>query len=120
MDNTMGGPSAWSHSHSTLSPATQLDDFPQLSDPSFDSFSIYQPQPTLGQKRSLQLDVQDFPQPKRHETGFSPFMPSASITGSSWTMETQPTPSSVSDIGLSDEAADVCALWFSKYAVLPR
>jgi hypothetical protein len=104
-----------------------MDDFSNtnMADTSFDSMSIYHPQQQLGNahnKRSLPLDVQDFPQPKRHESAefatFSPFMASASVTGSSsWTMDT---PSSASEIGLSDEAADVCATWFSKYAVLPR
>jgi len=72
-------------------------------------------------KRPLQLDVQDYPLAKRHESvGYSPFTGSASVTGSSWAVDTQPTPSSSGDVGLSDEAADVCATWFSKYNVLPR
>ena len=126
MDNTLGGPSAW-HSTMSLSPATRLDDFSNTntSSTSFDSMSIYQSQQPLGNvhhKRSLPLDVQDFPQTKRHESAefatFSPFMASASVTGSSsWTMDT---PASANEIGLTDEAADVCATWFSKYAVLPR
>jgi hypothetical protein len=128
MDNTLGGPSAWhTHNAMSLSPTTRLDDFSNTNttSTSFDSMSIYQPQQPLGNvhhKRSLPLDVQDFPQTKRHESAefatFSPFMASASVTGSSsWTMDT---PASANEIGLTDEAADVCATWFSKYAVLPR
>ncbi|KAL5453451.1 hypothetical protein PMIN06_005487 [Paraphaeosphaeria minitans] len=78
--------------------------------------SLYTPQIN---KRPLQLDVRDFPAAKRHEA-FSPFT-TGSMTGSSnWALETQPTPAASSDVtGLSDEAADVCATWFSKYNVLP-
>lgn len=74
-------------------------------------------------KRPLQLDVHDFPQAKRHEA-FSPFSnTSASFTAgsSNWALDTQPTPAASSDnVGLSDEAADVCMIWFSKYDVWPR
>ncbi|KAH7138558.1 hypothetical protein B0J11DRAFT_476292 [Dendryphion nanum] len=114
MDNTLGGTPVWD----TQLNSTALNDF---------TFgSIYPPVNNMG-KRSLQLDVQDFPQSKRHESysAFSPFAPSpsasASMTTSSWTVDSQPTPASSSAVetGLSDEAADVCALWFSKYAILP-
>jgi hypothetical protein len=105
MDNTLGSASAWN---------SQLD----FASQSFGS--AYQQPFNAGSKRPLHLETQDFPQSKRHESvsNFaSPFLPSASVTGSSWT---ENTPSSSVDIGLSDEAADVCATWFSKYAVLPR
>jgi len=80
------------------------------------------PQLNSAGKRPLQLDLQDFPLAKRHESvGYSPFTAgSASVTGSSWAVETQTPPSSAGEVGLSDEAADVCATWFSKYNVLPR
>ncbi|PVI06658.1 hypothetical protein DM02DRAFT_609459 [Periconia macrospinosa] len=78
------------------------------------SFNMYTPQlstTSLG-KRPLQLDVQDFPQPKRHE-GLS----GIDLDFSPYPLST--TASSTEPIGLSDEAADVCATWFSKYNVLP-
>ena len=108
------GTASWNNQ---LSPAL-ADDFS-----STQSFGSLQSSfATTANKRPLQLDTQDFPQPKRHERAdyamASPFA-SASITGSSWTMDTQPTPASSFEIGLSDEAADVCATWFSKYAILP-
>ncbi|KAJ4358102.1 uncharacterized protein N0V89_002681 [Didymosphaeria variabile] len=101
LDNTAMGAS-WS----TTFPTTPAQSFE----------SLYTPQLN---KRPLQLEVNDFPQAKRREA-FSPFT-TASITGSSnWALETQPTPAASSDgTGLSDEAADVCATWFSKYNVLP-
>ncbi|KAF2677103.1 hypothetical protein K458DRAFT_165705 [Lentithecium fluviatile CBS 122367] len=115
LDNTSGGAS-WGN----VSANTTMTTFPATPAQSFDS--IYNPQfsgAALG-KRPLQLDVSDFPQAKRHESvGYSPFTGSASVTGSSWAVDTQPTPSSCGDVGLSDEAADVCATWFSKYNVLP-
>jgi serine/threonine protein kinase len=80
--------------------------FPPTPTHSFDS--LYQPtfSNTLG-KRPLQLDAQDFPQPKRHESIgdfdlFSQLTPAVSV-----------------EFGLSDEAADMCAMWFNKYAILP-
>jgi serine/threonine protein kinase len=80
--------------------------FPPTPTHSFDS--LYQPSfsNTLG-KRPLQLDAQDFPHPKRHESIgdfdlFSQLTPAASV-----------------EFGLSDEAADMCAMWFNKYAILP-
>ncbi|KAF2258458.1 hypothetical protein CC78DRAFT_587149 [Lojkania enalia] len=113
MDNTVGNAS-WNSQFSPI-----MNDFVA---PNQSFASMYQPQFSHN-KRPLQLDTHDFPQPKRHEstdyTGFSPFATSGSVTGSSWTIDTQPTPSSSIEIGLSDEAADVCATWFSKYAILP-
>lgn len=115
LDNTLGGASAWDAQLNS----TVLNNF------TYDT--MYQPVNDMG-KRPLQLDVQDFPQSKRHESyssTFSPFVASpsasASMTTSSWTLDSQPTPASSSAVetGLSDEAADVCALWFSKYAILP-
>ncbi|KAF2713602.1 hypothetical protein K504DRAFT_462115 [Pleomassaria siparia CBS 279.74] len=122
LDNTLGGSSAWNtHTALSLSPATRLDDFTAPA-ASFDS--LCQPQLNISHKRPLQLDAQDFPQLKRHEgivdyANFSPFLASGSVTGSSWTMDPITTPSSTCDVGLTEEAADVCATWFSKYAVLP-
>ncbi|CAO2657923.1 Nn.00g071830.m01.CDS01 [Neocucurbitaria sp. VM-36] len=118
MDNTVGSASAW---NGQLTPNSHhaLNTFPPTPVQSFDS--LYQPNfnTTLG-KRPLQLDVQDFPHAKRHETAdftlFSP-LPSTTTT-SSWGLEAQSTPKSI-EVGLSDEAADVCATWFNKYAVLP-
>jgi hypothetical protein len=117
LDNTSGGAS-WGNANSTALtsfPPTPAQSFENLYNPQFSGSSA------LG-KRPLQLDVHDFPQPKRHESvGFSPFTTgSASVTGSSWAVDTQPTPSSSSELGLTDEAADLCATWFSKYNVLPR
>ena len=113
LDNTSGG--AWGNVDTTVMasfPPTPAQSFENIFNPQFNTS-------TLG-KRSLQLDVQDFPLAKRHESvGYSPFTGSASVTGSSWAVDTQPTPSSSGDVGLSDEAADVCATWFSKYNVLP-
>ncbi|KAF2662547.1 hypothetical protein K491DRAFT_686426 [Lophiostoma macrostomum CBS 122681] len=114
MDNTLGGALAWDGQLSA--------DFVAASAQSFDA--LCQPQ-LNNNKRSLQLDTQDFPQSKRHESAdyasnfASPFVPSASMTGSSWTAETLPTPSSSVEVGLSDEAADVCATWYSRYGGLP-
>jgi hypothetical protein len=110
MDNTLGDASSWN---------TQLD---------FASAPMPQYQLNDNMKRPLQVDTQDFPQSKRHEGAHyasnftSPYLPSESLTASSWTMvDAQATPcSSSAEVGLSDEAADVCATWFSKYAVLPK
>ncbi|KAJ4292563.1 hypothetical protein N0V90_009226 [Kalmusia sp. IMI 367209] len=107
LDNTAGSAS-WGNTF----PTTPAQSFESLyTAPQYNSLS----------KRPLQLEVQDYPQAKRHEA-FSPFSTTASITASSsnWALETQPTPAASSDVGLSDEAADVCATWFSKYNVLPR
>lgn len=114
MDNTLANNSVWN---------SQLDFTTGPAQP----FASYQPL-NSNMKRPLQVDTQEFPQSKRHESaGYasnftSPFLPSASLTTSSWNMDTQQTtPCSTSvDVGLSDEAADVCAMWFSKYAVLPK
>ncbi|KAH3911182.1 hypothetical protein HBH56_131480 [Parastagonospora nodorum] len=97
-DNASGSSSAW---HSS----------------SFDS--LYQPQTSfsLG-KRPLQLDVEDLPQTKRHESisDFTLF-PTPAAT---WAQDMQSTPAASSiEFGISDEAADMCAMWFNKYAILP-
>ncbi|KAH8723225.1 hypothetical protein GQ44DRAFT_828424 [Phaeosphaeriaceae sp. PMI808] len=124
LDNTSGSTSVW---NGQLTPQSQntLNTFPSTPTHSFDS--LYQ-QPQYGSalgKRPLQLDAQDFPQSKRHETlgdfttasMFSPLIPST--TASSWTLDTQHTPATSVELGLSDEAADMCAMWFNKYAILP-
>ncbi|KAF1966647.1 hypothetical protein BU23DRAFT_560059 [Bimuria novae-zelandiae CBS 107.79] len=107
LDNTTGSASWEVNSTFPITPVQSFE-------------SLYTPQ--LMNKRPLQLDVHDFPQAKRHEA-FSPFSTtSASMTtgSSNWALDTQPTPvASSENIGLSDEAADVCATWFSKYNVLP-
>lgn len=116
MDNTLGGASAWNTAQLT----PPMNDF---SSTSADSFGSYQP--FNANKRPLQLDTQDFPRSKRHESAefasnfASPFLTTPSVTTGSWSMDSQTTPSSSVDVGLSDEAADVCLTWFSKYAVLP-
>lgn len=88
---------------------------------------MYQPNfsTALG-KRPLQLDAQDLPHAKRHEslgdfTLFSP-LPAATTTTttSSWPLDAQLTPATSVEFGISDEAADMCAMWFNKYAILPR
>jgi serine/threonine protein kinase len=69
-------------------------------------------------KRPLQLEADDFPQSKRQATYDFPLFPTPpTTTASSWALE--PTPSTTTVEGLSDEAADVCATWFTKYNVLP-
>lgn len=69
-------------------------------------------------KRPLQLEADDFPQSKRQATYDFPLFPTPpTTTTSSWALE--PTPSTTTVEGLSDEAADVCATWFTKYNVLP-
>ncbi|KAF2017741.1 hypothetical protein BU24DRAFT_420789 [Aaosphaeria arxii CBS 175.79] len=119
LDNTLGSSATWNNQL-----VSGMDSFPMTPVQSFGSINQFQSVNEMG-KRPLELDVNDFPQSKRHEShasaSFSPFIPSssASMAGSSW-IETQATPASSVDVtGLSDEAADVCALWFSKYAVLP-
>jgi hypothetical protein len=119
MDNTSGSTSVW---NGQLTPEMQntLNTFPPTPTHSFDS--MYQPSfNTLG-KRPLQLDVQDFPQSKRHEsvtdyTTASLFSP---MPSTSWAVDAQLTPAASVEVGLSDEAADMCAMWFNKYAILPR
>lgn len=118
LDNTSGSTSAWT---GQLTPDMQnaMNTFPPTPTHSFDSMYQSNFSNVLG-KRPLQLDVQDFPQPKRHElvgdfTLFSP-MPAAT---SSWSLDAQLTPATSVELGLSDEAADMCAMWFNKYAILP-
>ncbi|KAF2127943.1 hypothetical protein P153DRAFT_367866 [Dothidotthia symphoricarpi CBS 119687] len=126
MDNTLGNSLATTAWDDQLAPNTfdSLNTFMPLTPAqSFDS--VY-PHSQLGSalgKRSLQLDMHDFPVAKRHEslgeyTTISPLQ-SSTATTSSWTFDTQPTPASSMEMGLSDEAADVCTMWFNKYAVLP-
>lgn len=70
-------------------------------------------------KRPLQLEADDFPQSKRQASYDFPLFPTppATNTTSSWGLEA--TPSTTTVEGLSDEAADVCATWFTKFNVLP-
>jgi hypothetical protein len=107
-------------------PHLTANTFPSMPAQSFDA--IYQPTigTTLG-KRSLQLDVHDLPQSKRHheDPDFTLFESFPTTTGSAtgpsnWAVDMQPTPPFTAEVGLSDEAADVCATWFNKYNVLPR
>ncbi|KAJ5055694.1 hypothetical protein J3E72DRAFT_227946 [Bipolaris maydis] len=64
-------------------------------------------------KRPLQLEADDFPQSKRQASYDFPLFPTppATNTTSSWGLEA--TPSTTTVEGLSDEAADVCATWFT-------
>jgi hypothetical protein len=122
MDNTAATTLAWTTAQLTpqMTPHLhQASSFPSTPLQSFDT--MYSSQPAiLGSKRSLQLDVADFPQSKRHEpmADFTLFSPFPSTTTSSWEAQTTPASTAV-ESGLSDEAADVCATWFNKYAVLP-
>lgn len=116
LDNTSGSTTMW---NDQLTPQSQnaLNTFPPTPIQSFDS--MYQPNYNGLGKRSLQLDA-DFPQAKRQEvadftttTGsmFSALLPSTAT--SSWALDTQQhTPVTASmEIGISDEAADMCAMW---------
>ncbi|KAF9692109.1 hypothetical protein EKO04_010103 [Ascochyta lentis] len=108
MDNTMGNASMW-NSHHLTPESLVLNSFPATPT---QPLEMYQPGfgSSLG-KRPLQLDVEDFPQSKRHESmGDYTALSSFSSTAS---------PQMEVIVGLSDEAADVCATWFNKYAVLP-
>ncbi|EFQ94783.1 hypothetical protein PTT_07438 [Pyrenophora teres f. teres 0-1] len=69
-------------------------------------------------KRPLQLEeTHEYPQPKRHAGFDFPLFPTPPAPMDSWPME--PAPPSTSPEGLTDEAADVCSMWFNKYNVLP-
>jgi serine/threonine protein kinase/uncharacterized membrane protein YgcG len=76
-------------------------------------------------KRPLECTTQDLPQPKRQVLSdyqtLSPFtttstVPSTTAADSIWTPGTS---LSQSEVGLADDAADMCATWFSKYNVFP-
>lgn len=76
-------------------------------------------------KRPLECMTQDLPQPKRQALSdyqtLSPFttastVPSTTAADSIWTPGTS---LSQSEVGLADDAADMCATWFSKYNVFP-
>jgi hypothetical protein len=110
-----------------LTPHLTANTFPPTPAQSFEA--LYQQSTTSLGKRPLQLDLQDdFPQAKRHASSnfdfpdFQLFPSSASATGSSWPVTTHATSVShvTAEVGLPDEAADVCATWFNKYNVLPR
>jgi hypothetical protein len=121
LDNTSGSTSAW---NGQVTPQSQntLNTFPPTPSHSFDS--LYQPDFSALGKRPLQLDA-DFPQSKRHEsvvdyTTANLFSPMPTATNTSWAVDAQLTPAASVEVGLSDEAADMCAMWFNKYAILPR
>ncbi|KAF1914274.1 hypothetical protein BDU57DRAFT_519171 [Ampelomyces quisqualis] len=121
LDDTSGSTSVWD-SHLTSEMQNTLNTFPPTPTHLFDS-PYTQPQyvSTLG-KRSSQLDSQDFPQPKRQEimSDFTLFSPMPSSMTSSWSLDAQLNPATGSlKFGISDEAADMCAMWFNKYAILP-
>jgi hypothetical protein len=99
-----------------------INSFPPT--PTLSFGSMYDPtiySTALG-KRPLPYDVQDMPNLKRHEMfadagGLTAELPSPPAT------EMWPTQSAISfttGVGLSEEAADMCATWFSKYAKLPN
>jgi hypothetical protein len=119
LDNTSGSTSSVWNGQLTPEMQNTLNTFSPAPSKSFDT--MYQPNfsTALG-KRPLQLDVQDFPQAKRLETAdytsTSLFSPLPSST-TSWDAQITPAPSI--EVGLSDEAADICAMWFNKYAILP-
>ncbi|KAH7086325.1 hypothetical protein FB567DRAFT_561056 [Paraphoma chrysanthemicola] len=105
MDNTVGSTSVW---NGQLTPQSQnAVSFPPTPMQSFDT--MYQPSFSSLGKRPLPLDVHDLPQSKRHESigafGSAMFSPLASFDAI--------------EMGLSDEAADMCATWFAKYGILP-
>jgi hypothetical protein len=117
MDNTSGDSSVW---NGQLTPQSQngLHSFPPTPLQSFDgSFQ----QPTALGKRPLQLDdVQEFPQAKRHEMAdYTSMFDNSSATVPDWSLQSHSTPPGAIGAGLSDEAADMCAMWFGKYAILP-
>ncbi|KAL6706416.1 hypothetical protein ACN47E_005522 [Coniothyrium glycines] len=116
MDNTAGSASDWNQ-HLTPHMHTTLNTFPPTPTHSFES--MYQAT-ALG-KRSLDTQTQELPRAKRLH-GSSPdftLYPSLETTASTWTLDNQPTPPNSIEMGLPDEAADVCATWFNKYNVLP-
>ncbi|KAF2277865.1 uncharacterized protein EI97DRAFT_431938 [Westerdykella ornata] len=92
MDNTLASGSTFS----------QLD----FTSPS----QIFGTYPVNSMKRPLQIDTQDAPQRKRHQ---------GAGCNSNFTSPLLSSASSIVEVGLNDQAADVCATWFSKYNVLP-
>lgn len=114
MDNTSGSASDWNQ-HLTPLLHNGLNTFPSTPTHSFNS--MYQQNTTLGKRTR---ESQDFPQAKRlHEAAHDFTLFPSLDTTSSWTLDAQPTPPSSIDFGLPDEAAEVCAMWFNKYNVLP-
>lgn len=112
---TLGTPQQGAYNMAVQSAASYFPPTPatQFLDPMPTQYNAYG-------KRPLQLDADDFPQSKRQATYDFPLFPTpptTTTTTSSWTLE--PTPSTTTVEGLSDEAADVCATWFTKYNVLP-
>jgi hypothetical protein len=86
---------------------------------------MYDPtlQSTALGKRPLHYDVQDMPSPKRHETfannGILTSVLSSAPAAQIWPPQSTMT-SFTTGVGLSEEAADMCATWFQKYAMLPN
>lgn len=114
MGNTSGSASDWNQ-HLTPHMQSAMTTFPTT--PTHSYGSMFQQNTTLG-KRSR--DSQDFPHAKRlHETAHDFTLFPSLDTTSSWTVDTQPTPTSSTDLALPDDAAEVCAMWFNKYNVLP-
>jgi hypothetical protein len=96
-----------------------LNSFPPTPSHSFDSMYQSNFNSSLG-KRPLQLDIQDFPAAKRLETAdFTSTSLFSPLPSSTTTWDAQLTPAASVEVGLSDEAADMCAMWFNKYAILP-
>ena len=86
---------------------------------SFDAMGTMSTQLNALGKRPLQIEAHDFPQSKRQASYDFPLFPTPpATTASSWGLEPTPSSSTLAE-GLSDEAADVCATWFTKYNVLP-
>ena len=71
----------------------------------------------LGKRPLQSMEGDEFPQAKRHEAiaDFTLFPPTTS-----WGLDAQLTPASSVELGITDEAADMCAMWFNKYNILPR
>ncbi|KNG48858.1 dual specificity mitogen-activated protein kinase kinase 1 [Stemphylium lycopersici] len=119
LDDTSVTP-AW---NTQLTPNMQIQHnanaFPPTPMQSFGAMGTMSTQLNALGKRPLQLEAHDFPHSKRHASYDFPLFPTPpATTASSWGLE--PTPSSSTLLeGLSDEAADVCATWFTKYNVLP-
>ncbi|KAF1924811.1 uncharacterized protein M421DRAFT_424445 [Didymella exigua CBS 183.55] len=104
MDNTMSNAIWKSH----LTPESLImNSFPATPTQSLEMYPIIDISTSLG-KRPRQPDAEDFTQSKRHET-----------TGDYSLSCSSQSPHMDVIQGLSDEAADVCTIWFNNYAVLP-
>lgn len=123
MDNTSGSTTMWDTQLTTPHMHHTMNTFPHTPTQSFDSMYQSTFESVLG-KRSLQLDALEYPQSKRHESmadfTLFPSLPSSTAASGSWGLDAQLTPAtSLPEVGLTDEAADVCATWFNKFNVLP-